>query len=90
METVPAGVVFQLKKPERFRQEHRCFRLKRVVDAKRGFQAVTLNRNAGDLFACKWLRARDFRRSWAFGFVDLSCAFKKGALRGSEWVKRRG
>jgi len=28
-----------------------------VIATKREFQAVTWNRNANDLFACKWLRA---------------------------------
>jgi len=33
-----------------------------VTATKRGFQAVTWNRNANDLFACKWLRARDLNQ----------------------------
>jgi hypothetical protein len=33
-----------------------------VTATKRGFQAVTWNRNANDLFACKWLRALDLNQ----------------------------
>jgi len=39
-------------------QEQRGAAGENVTAPERGFQAVTWNRNASDLFACKWLRAR--------------------------------
>jgi len=33
-----------------------------LTATKRRFQAMTWNRNATELFACKWLRARDLNR----------------------------
>ena len=38
-----------------------------MAGLKHRFQAVTSNRNVGDLFACKWLRARATIQVKGFG-----------------------